>query len=48
MLRRTLISLLMATLLWLSGGVTVTPVTDPAAAFDPFADMMPYWYCGND
>jgi len=38
--------LLTVALLWLSGCVTVTPNTDPGAAFGSCAKRMPYYYCG--
>jgi hypothetical protein len=44
MLRKMLLLLLMAALLWLSG--CVTPVTGRGAAFGPCAERMDYHYCG--
>jgi hypothetical protein len=47
MLRKVIILCLAVTLLWLSGCATVTPITDPGAAYGPCAQVMPYWYCGG-
>ncbi len=50
MFRRTLILVLMLTLLWFAGcvGVAMSPATDPIAGAGPCGDVSSYWHCGAE